>query len=188
MRVKIDPTKNATENLIRLLNDANPDYVFSTESVTDGAISDYAGGDLNTEVVITAIKNMGFSGSTVIAYRRLTLDESVLPITKPVRVAMGDTLLTLPDRLAGVLGLVRSDIDFTQVTLPTAPIPFSLVKIVPKTTSKLYLGTDVLEVELVDIDIVIDNQTEDVNGVELGIISFITSVKEEIDAADLLLR
>lgn len=157
----INTSKTAIENLIDLIVNDNPSLASANlgAKVTIGAPSEFIQGALNTQVLLTAIPNAGFSGTKTVKYTRLGMSSGVASVPSAISINPADTQAQIKTKIAAALGLIEAEIDFVYEGQPqdddTNPIDIPvneddtsvLVSVQPKAGSLLYVGA-ALQIQL----------------------------------------
>lgn len=161
--MQINLTLSPLDNLKALILDSNPGLDLSPSKVTFGTPEPgtFPNGK-NTVVEATAIKNMGFSGSVDVYYRRLALDDGIGDLPPAIILEWDDSQVSRRDKIIAALGLMGSEVSVLIDGQPFDPdtnpiyIP-SDVTIRANTNSLLYAGSDLtMTVELEEVDILVD--------------------------------
>jgi len=155
--MKVNIALTAAANLLAALNGDNVGLGASAANVTFGAPAVVAGaGGRNTEVVITAIADQGFSGTQVISYTRQALSAGAAIATLkavPFGIAPGDTNAQILTKAAAALGLIEDELTIADVVQPVDENTPGSANIVAKVTSLLYTGTFAAELTVPDADV-----------------------------------
>lgn len=158
--MKVNIALTAAANLLAALNGDNVGLGASAANVTFGAPSVAVGaGGRNTEVVITAIANQGFSGTKTISYTRQALAAGAAIATAkavPFGIVAGDTDAQILTKAATALGLIEAELTIADVVQPVDETTNGSANIVAKATSLLYTGTFAAELTVPDADVPLD--------------------------------
>lgn len=141
--MKIDPSKTSFTNLVALVTERNPQAKLNSNNVSFGAASPLtdATGVSNSQITLTATKNLGYSDSVVIKYKRVTFDQAYPSFPNTFAVAAADTAAAVTARITAALGTLTSEFTINSgnaITLPTAVNQSVNVTITAKTTSKIF--------------------------------------------------
>ena len=143
--MKVDITLSPLANVLAAINAANPNLKATASQVTLGTpYADAGNGGRNTAVVMTAILDAGFSGSNTYHYTRRGLAAGQAIATSkavPMEILRADTDAGLLTKIAGLLGLVESEISLANIVRPADANTPGSVDVVAKATSLLYTGT-----------------------------------------------
>lgn len=157
---KINLSLTAQENILALINAANPALNATLEQVTVGVPSVAAGAaGRNTSVTFTAIADQGFSGSQTFSYTRRALAAGEAIATAkavPVQILESDNDAQVAAKVATALGLLASEISLASIVRPTNENTPGSADVVADTDSLLYTGTYAVELTVPDADIPLD--------------------------------
>jgi hypothetical protein len=146
--MKINLTLSPVDNLLNLIEKDNPGLQIESQQVTVGVpIEDSSVAGRNTRVLLTAVKNAGFSGSADVLYRRLALDDGIGDLPPAIILNWDDTQQQRHDKVISALGLMASEVillvDGDPFHVDTNPIYIpSDVTLRAKEDSLLYAGAD----------------------------------------------
>lgn len=154
---KINLALTAQENILALINAANPALNATLAQVSVGVPSAVAGaGGRNTEVTFTAILDQGFSGSQTFAYTRRALAAGEAIATAkavPVQILESDNDAQVAAKVATALGLLASEISLDSIVRPTSENNPGSADVVANVNSLLYTGTYAVELTIPDADV-----------------------------------
>lgn len=116
------------ENFANLMNDANPGLGMDVTKFTLGAVSPRVpdADTNNSEIVINAIPNQGFSGSVTITYNRLALTEGVVSVPSAISINPEDDLDTRISKVLAGLNLAPQHVQLLvggELVGESNPIP-----------------------------------------------------------------
>lgn len=120
--MKINPTLNAQENIVALINHTHTTTFTGTE-FTIGIPVEGSGvhGVRNTDVTLTAVEGQGYAGSTTINYSRLTLGSANTTTILDFQQQEDETAAELLARIISTNGWVNEGIQWAaETTLPAA--------------------------------------------------------------------
>lgn len=120
--MKIDPTKSALENLLLLVDAANPSGPTQAAQVTYKNLqaATLAGDPVaNTSVELDGVSSQGFTGSQTFYYGRLALADEAASPTGSVNVPNGSTAAQILALVANYYGFIPAEISWQ--TDPVAP-------------------------------------------------------------------
>lgn len=137
--MKIDITKTALENIVLQVIEDNPGLVLSASQVTASGLAVFAGVQ-NTQVTLTAIPGQGFSGTDVVYYDRMGINDGVGPDVTSVEVLVTDDQATVETKVAAAMGLRLEELVFSEWTPPVNASTPGQLGVSPKPTSMLYQG------------------------------------------------
>ena len=169
---KINPAITAAENVLALVNAANPSLNATLSQVTLGNPSAVAGtGGRNTSITFTAVANQGFSGSQTFSYTRQALAAGAAIATAkdlPVTIAEGDSNAQILTKVATALGLLESQVQIGNVVQPTDEATPGSADITPIANCLLYTGSYEVILALPDTDVPLNEAaaTTDLDGFE----------------------
>lgn len=169
---KINIAISAAENLLALVNEANPALNATQSQVTLGVPSVAAGtAGRNTSITLTAIDNEGFSGTQTFAYTRQALVAGGAIATAkdiPVAIASGDTQAQVLTKAATSLGLLESELNFSDFEAPVNEDTAGSATLTAKADSLLYTGSYEVVLSVPDSDVPLDDAapTTDLDGFE----------------------
>lgn len=140
--MQIDPSKSALENLLALVDAANPDGPTSAAQVTYKNLQAATlEGDAvaNTSVELDGVSNQGFTGSQTYYYGRLALSAEAANPTGAVNVPNGSTAAQILALVASYYGFIPAEIAWQ--TVPTAPgsLPGDTTETIQCSGSLVYL-------------------------------------------------
>ena len=148
--MKIDVSKSIAENILNLIHDANPSTVATVtlSNVTIGAVSPLTGdpSSRNSQVTVTANKNMGYSQQVTIKFNRIQVNQGVNPLPAAITIFPTDTQAQRKTKVAAALGLMESEITVTAVGGGIIGTPANeddtsvSVTVAPIANSSLYIG------------------------------------------------
>lgn len=157
---KINLALTAQENILALINAANPALNATLAQVSVGAPVAAAGtGGRNTTVTFTAIADQGFSGSQTFSYTRRALAAGEAIATAkdvPVLILESDTDLQVRAKVAAALGLLESEISLADIVRPTNENNPGSADVVADANSLLYTGTYAVQLTVPDADVPLD--------------------------------
>lgn len=170
--MKINIALSAVANFLALLNNDNPGKAFSATNVTLGTPTVAAGtAGRNTEIVITAVENQGYSGTETVSYTRQELAAGAAIATAkdiPVSVAPADTDAEILTKVATALGLLESELTISNVVDPENESTPGSADITADVDSLLYTGTYSVTLSVPDADVPLADAitTTDLSGFE----------------------
>lgn len=150
MAIKIDTSKSVQDNLLNLLLESYPTSNFSLSKISFGIVTPLTGdpSGKNSQLTITAIKNLGFSGTSLFKFNRLTVSQGVPAGALPNAISINpaDTQIQRQQKVAAALGLILSEVTITGVGGGTIGTPANeddtsvSVVVTPNGNSSLYQG------------------------------------------------
>jgi hypothetical protein len=140
--MKIDITKTPLENIVLQVIEDNPGLTLSATQVTasDMAVSN---GAQNTQVTLTAIPGQGFSGTDVVFYDRMGINDGIGPDVTSVEVLITDDQTAVEVKVAAAMGLRLDQLVFSDWTPPVDAGTPGSIGVAPDPTSMLYVGDGV---------------------------------------------
>lgn len=138
----IDPTKTGPQNLLAMVNKANP-IGLASSSVAPSGMTTYTPTDpdtSNTKLTLTGSAGTGFDGSVEIHYHRVSLASQQVPTPAYVEITADDTVATTKTKVAAALKIVKGAVIFTAQTQPTSGVD-GTITVTPSATNYLYTGT-----------------------------------------------
>lgn len=99
----------------------------------------------NSEVVISAVANSGFTGTKTIRYRRLALGLTHPGAQQLYQITGADTLATIKAAVALAHNLIEAEFTFTG-TIPAQGNPANTFTLTSVATSLIYTGTWTVQV------------------------------------------
>lgn len=160
--MNIDIAKSGQENILDLILASNPGLEMQASQIQIGAVSDFTGGTkpgLNTQLTVTANLDMGFSGTRVVMYRRLSVGEVNGYADEEILIAPGDSQAAIKTKIAAFLKVREADIELDGVAEePTSENNPTTIGVRGVEGSYLYSG-EVVEVILTvpDTDIALED-------------------------------
>lgn len=136
--MRIDPTKNALQNVIDLINAANGTTFTQSSPVTYGTASAFTGPNgTNTVMTLSGVLADGYTGTQDVYYNRIGLDQNTATPPAGYRVTKTTTPTDLLTQAVSALGLIASEIQ------PIASIPANApnVPLTPIANSLVYMGS-----------------------------------------------
>lgn len=152
--MKIDKNKNAIDNVLALINDANK-VNWTAEMVTVAtpvAVTDGSHGGRNTRLTVTAVPGMGLRGSNTFYYNRLGMLDSVLSPQTAYDVDGQTNNATLFGTVVDALGLVASEVELVEPVVDQMP----QITLQPKGISMLYNESTVLTLNWPSLGMTVD--------------------------------
>lgn len=166
--MNINPNLSAIQNVLMLINEAN-DLDIQPGQVSLGtptAITADAQGR-NTELVLTAIHNAGFSGTKTVRYKRQAANAAAKPVvnTLSMRGEFTDTVEILKARYLSLLGLVDEPTHGWNagraVTPPTVSNPITNITFRAGADSLLYTpSSSPVRLNIIPSEFSFDNLTD----------------------------
>lgn len=153
--MRIDLTLNPQENILALVQDANPGLTITLAQVTVGAPAPAADGAArNSTVTLTAVANAGFAGDIAITYNRLALTDNVAVVPDSVQILGDDSEAVAGGKVAAALGLVAGEYTTTAFTAPVNEDTPGTITLTPADGSLLYVGDAVvMTLTIADADV-----------------------------------
>jgi hypothetical protein len=137
--MKIDITKTALENIVLQVIEDNPGLTLSASQVTASDLAVF-GGVQNTQVTLTAIPGQGFSGTDVVYYDRMGINDGIGPDVTSVEVLLTDDQTAVEVKVAAAMGLRFDELAFSDYTPAVNASTPGVIGVSPKPTSMLYMG------------------------------------------------
>lgn len=137
--MKIDITKTALENIVLQVIEDNPGLVLSATQVSASDLAVH-GGPQNTQVTLTAIPGQGFSGTDVVYYDRMGINDGIGPDVTSVEVLVTDNQAAVEAKVAAAMGLRLEELAFSDYTPAVDVNTPGQLGVSPKPTSMLYQG------------------------------------------------
>ncbi len=139
--MKINLSLSPMRNALAMINSKNPLLNLNSNNVTLGTPEAYSklGEAANTRILVTAIKNKGYSGSKWIKYIRWPLASMMIWQSTSVDVTgYTASVETIKARLLELFGLLASEIEFSTFTVPNGTADVN-VTLTVKPGSLVYL-------------------------------------------------
>jgi hypothetical protein len=140
--MKIDISKTPLENIVLQVIEDNPGLSLSATQVTAGDMA-VSNGAQNTQVTLTAIPGQGFSGTDVVFYDRMGINDGVGPDVTSVEVLVTDDQAAVEVKVAAAMGLRLDQLVFSDWTPPVDAGTPGSIGVAPDPTSMLYVGDGV---------------------------------------------
>lgn len=116
--MRIDPTKDALQNVINLINAANGTTFTETAPVSfSGAVAFTGPNGTNTKMTLTGVQADGYSGTQDVYYNRIGLDQNTATPPVGYRVTKTTTPAALLTQALSALNLIPAEVQ------PIAAIP-----------------------------------------------------------------
>ena len=138
------------QNLISLINSDN-NVSSMTETNVSFSLPAIVAPDVlgrNTEVTVSPVDNMDFTGAPVtFMYRRLGLDQQVVSPNLTYAVVDSTTVASLKSTVCTALNLIPSEVDFVETVVARDPLDqggtgfITQMNLAAKTESLVYVGT-----------------------------------------------
>jgi hypothetical protein len=175
--MKIDVTKTVQANFLALVIDANATASgLSLSQFTLGTVAVLTGNATkNSQVVLTAIKNMGYSGAITLNFNRLSVSSGVKTLPTAISINPADTQAIRITKVATALGLIQSEVTITGAGGGDLGTPANeddttvSVTVTPNASSSLYVGSALtIQLTTPDTDIPLSSiiTVVDMNGFE----------------------
>jgi hypothetical protein len=115
---QINPSLTALGNLLAAVNTANTGQTITTAQVTAGTANVQAadGEGRNTNVVLTAVANQGYTGTVTVSYIRLGLATSIASPNWNFAGSSGQTAASIISALATTNNLVATELQLENPT------------------------------------------------------------------------
>jgi len=140
--MKIDPTKSALQNLLALVDAANPNGPTNAAQVTYTNLQAATlEGDAaaNTSVELDGVSNQGFTGSQTFYYGRLALADEAASPTGSVNIPNGSTSDQILALVATYYGFIPAEISWQSVPVAPGTLPGDTTATVQCSGSLVYL-------------------------------------------------
>lgn len=148
---KIIPHVNGIENILVLINAANPELFLSADQVTMGTPTN-GEGELNTNVEVTGVPGRGFKGSVIVKYNRLALVVgSAINQSNfvPIGINLGDPDSTIFQKACLSLGVNKDSVEIVgEIIRPIDVNTPGSITVRPISANLLYYGAQELSCEL----------------------------------------
>jgi len=154
----INAANSAVQNLVDQIIADNNGLALTPAKVTFGVPSVFAGANgRNTQVVITAVANAGFSGTKTVDYTRLGVltgtASAAAAAAAGVVVDPAATAAEVKAQLVALFGLVASDVEVSDLVLPADEATPGSITLAAVAGSLLYVGNDSVVLTLADTDV-----------------------------------
>lgn len=154
----INAANSAVQNLVDQIIADNNGLALTPAKVTFGVPSVFAGANgRNTQVVITAVANAGFSGTKTVDYTRLgvftgTANAAALA-SAGVVVDPAATAAEVKAQLVALFGLVADQVEVADLVLPVNETTPGSITLAAVDGSLLYVGNDSVVLTVADADV-----------------------------------
>lgn len=173
--MNIDISKSPQQNLLDLVNSTNSatslalqlnQFTIGTPSVIEPDAQ-----ERNTQIVLTAVPNAGYSGTKTIKYRRINTGQAVPNPNAPITILPSDTQDVIKQKIATALNLRLDQLTFVvdgsdwasgtnEIPIPTdEDTPVTIVSVIGIANGLLYDSDNWFTVTLVvpDADIPLED-------------------------------
>lgn len=178
MTIAINGTKTGQQNLLDLLNAANPGKGFTSSNVSFSAPTAEVSGSNNTLVTVTALSNQGYSGSKAVNYTRLApgIAHGHTGAMK-VTIAPTDNQTQILGKIVAAMGVIVADVTITgngaggTFNIPANEDDTSCTFTVTANSGSLvYVGDFTAQLTVPDVDVDLEDaiETTDLGGFTAG--------------------